>query len=72
MMSRMATVRVAKAEKMIDRPKNPPPLREERPRCITMDQRTSDSSAHSQCTTTAAVVTNNFKFGFFKQVYVLL
>ncbi|MEQ2163675.1 hypothetical protein GOODEAATRI_032711 [Goodea atripinnis] len=45
MMSRMATVRVANAEKMIDRPKKPPPLREERPRCITMDQSTSDSSA---------------------------
>lgn len=47
MMSRMATVRVAKSEKMIDRPKNPPPLREERPRCITMDQSTSDNSAES-------------------------
>ncbi|KAG7226559.1 hypothetical protein INR49_003716 [Caranx melampygus] len=47
MMSRMATVRVAKAEKMMDRPKNPPPLREDRPRCITMDHRTSDSSAYT-------------------------
>lgn len=47
MMSRMATVRMAKAEKIIERPKNPPPLLEERPRRITMDQRTSDSSAHS-------------------------
>lgn len=50
MMSRMATVRVAKAEKMMDRPKNPPPLREDRPRCITMDQSTSDSSAHTHTT----------------------
>lgn len=48
MMSRMATVSVAKAEKIIERPKNPPPLLEERPRRITMDQRTSDSSAHSR------------------------
>lgn len=47
MISRMATVRVAKAEKIMERPKKPPPLLEERPRRITMDQRTSDSSAHS-------------------------
>lgn len=45
-MRRIATVRVAKAEKMIDKPKKPPPLREDKPRCMTMDQSTSDSSAH--------------------------
>lgn len=45
MISRMATVSPAKAEKMMERPKKPPPLREDRPRCITMDQSTSESSA---------------------------
>lgn len=45
MISRMATVSPAKAEKIMERPKNPPPLREDRPRRITMDQSTSDSSA---------------------------
>lgn len=44
MMRRMHTVSMAKAAKMIDRPKKPPPLLEDRPRCITMVQSTSDSS----------------------------
>lgn len=44
MISRMATVSPAKAEKIMERPKNPPPLREDRPRCITIDHRTSDNS----------------------------
>lgn len=52
MMRRMATVRVAKAEKMMARPKNPPPLRDDRPRCMTMDQSTSDSSEHTHTKTT--------------------
>lgn len=59
MMSRMATVRVAKAEKMIDRAKNPAPLREDRPRCITMVQSTSDNSAHTH-TRTQTVKTTRF------------
>lgn len=45
MISRMATVSPAKAAKITERAKNPPPLREDSPRCITMDQSTSDSSA---------------------------
>lgn len=44
MISRMATVSPAKAEKIMERPKNPPPLREDKPRCITIDHRTSDNS----------------------------
>lgn len=45
MISRMATVSPANAAKIMERPKNPPLLRENSPRCITMDQSTSDSSA---------------------------
>lgn len=48
MMSRMQTVRMAKAPKMMDRATKPPKLLEDRPRCITMVHRTSDSSVGSQ------------------------
>jgi len=43
-MSKMHTVSMAKAEKMMDRTKNPPPLLDDSPRCITIPQRTSDNS----------------------------
>lgn len=57
MTSRMATVRMAKAAKMIERPKNPPPLRDDRPKCMTMDHRTSDSSAHTHTQNNAITTT---------------
>jgi hypothetical protein len=41
-------VRTAKAPKMMDKATKPPKLLEDRPRCITMVHRTSDSSVGSQ------------------------
>lgn len=61
MMSRMATVRAPKAEKMIERPKKPPLLREDKPRCITIDQSTSDSSANTNTVKTVTFTTKRLQ-----------